>query len=168
VIDDSEQYPLASFAGTGICSENCSIFSDFQSVLKAIPSSSKTVPIIRQTQKRTIGFWRQSINLQFHWVPGHININGNEFADKAARAAVNNHIDTTHNIKIPLSHCKPLLKEYFQTLGNTEWAQVRSDNITKSFFPSPNSARILKTINLSTRQPVQVLSGHSKLRSFLK
>ncbi len=63
-------------------------------------------------------------------------------------------------------HCKPLLKECFQTLWNTEWAQVDSANITKSFFPTPTSARIPKSIHLS-RQLVQILSGHSKLRSFL-
>jgi len=111
----------------------------------AISSPSKTIPIIRQIQKRTISLLRQSINIQFHWVPGHRNIHGNELADKAA---VNNPIYTTHNIKIPLSHCKPLLKDYFQTLWNTEWAQVESDNITKSFFTSPASARVfLKSYN---------------------
>ena len=132
----------------------------------AISSPSKTIPIIRKIQKRTFSLLQQSINIQFHWVPGHKNIHGNELADKAAQAAVNSPINTIHNIKIPWSHCKPLLKEYFQTLWNTEWAHVDSDNITKSFFPSPTSAGILKSIHLS-RQLVQVLSGHSKLRSFL-
>ena len=66
-------------------------------------------------------------------------------------------------VKRPAS---PSMNCYFQILWNTEWAQVDSDNITKSFFPSPTSAGILKSIHLS-RQLVQVLSGHSKLRSFL-
>ena len=92
------------------------ILSDSQSVHLAISSSSKTIPIIRQIQKRTFNLLRQSINIPFHWVPRHKNIHGNELADKAARTAVNYPINTTHNIKIPLSHCKPLLKEYFQTL----------------------------------------------------
>jgi ribonuclease HI len=160
------KYALRSIRKLHSPGRKFSIFSDSQSVLKAVSSSSKTVPIIRQIQKRTSNLLRQSINIQFHWVPGHKNIHGNELADKAARAAVNNPIDTTHNIKIPWSHCKPLLKEYFQTLWNTEWALVDPTNITKSFFPTPSSARILKSIHLS-RQLVQVLSGHSKLRSFL-
>ena len=77
------------------------ILSDSQSVHLAISSSSKTIPIIRQIQKRTFNLLRQSINIPFHWVPRHKNIHGNELADKAARTAVNNPINTTHNIKIP-------------------------------------------------------------------
>ena len=48
-----------------------SIFYDFQSVLMAISSSSKTIPIIRKIQKRACSLLRQSVNVQFHWVPGH-------------------------------------------------------------------------------------------------
>ena len=160
------KYALSSIRQYHSPGRKFSIFSDSRSVLMAISSPSKTIPIIRKIQKRTFSLLQQSINIQFHWVPGHKNIHGNELADKAARAAVNSPINTIHNIKIPWSHCKPLLKEYFQTLWNTEWAHVDSDNITKSFFPSPTSAGILKSIHLS-RQLVQVLSGHSKLRSFL-
>ena len=65
-----------------------SIFSDSQQVLMAISSSSKTIPIIRQIQKRTFSLLRQSVNVQFHWVLGQKNIHGNELADKAARTRI--------------------------------------------------------------------------------
>ena len=54
------------------------IFSDSQSVLKAIMSFSKD-PIITEFQKITIV--SKSYCIMFYWCPGHVNIFGNECAD---------------------------------------------------------------------------------------
>jgi ribonuclease HI len=75
-------------------SPDFSVFSDSQSVLKAISPSLKTIPIIEKIQKKKFNLLRQSINAQFHWVPGHRNIHSNELADKAARAAISNPTDS--------------------------------------------------------------------------
>ena len=63
------------------------IFSDSQAAIKRLMNSSLKagqyyVQSIRKWAKK---FQDKAIQLQLEWVPGHMNIKGNELADKAAK-----------------------------------------------------------------------------------
>ena len=75
------------------------------------------------------------------------------------------------NIKIDdnelqLSSVLTALKKYFDNKWGEEWTNHTSSTVTKSFFPEISSTKLLRNIQLP-HEMVQILSGHSKLNTFL-
>ena len=102
---------------------NCSlydkfvIFSDSLSVLKALNhTSSRNTQIQKVLEKhREIAKTNEII---FCWLPSHINIHGNETADRKAKEALNLNMST---FKIPFNNFKPFINKYILSKWQTLW-----------------------------------------------
>ena len=142
-----------------------SIYTDSKSVLQAIVSYKKTIAVITSIQMTTVELAKR-FNIKFTWIPGHRNIEGNEMADRAAKEAASSQ-EEPQQVKTSWSSIKNLLNKHFWSAWNSEWvAETESSKITKRFFPTTNAAKILKNKHLP-HQLIQILSGHSRLRTFL-
>ena len=93
-------------------STNNLILTDSLSTKRSLESTTYPTDMARIIQEKTNELKLRGISIIFIWVPGHINITGNEMTDKAAKEAAqsnNNNIKLlnivtyddikTHNIK---------------------------------------------------------------------
>ena len=72
--------------------------------------------------------YKQGKDLLFCWVPSHCGIVGNEKADKAAKAAINNpinHFDIPYTDKIPLIH------NFLKNKWQAEWDKTTNNKLHK-------------------------------------
>ena len=81
------------------------------------------VQSIRKWAKK---FQDKAIQLQLEWVPGHMNIRGNELADKAAKKETELQYVTPESY-ISLAFIKRKIKE----TGLTNWNEIWSDSKSK-------------------------------------
>jgi ribonuclease HI len=104
------------------------IFSDSQAAIKRLKNSSLKagqyyVQAIRKWAKK---FQDIAVQLQLEWVPGHMNIRGNELADKAAKKGTELQ-HTTSESYISLAFIKRKIRE----TGLTNWNNIWSDSKSK-------------------------------------
>ena len=104
------------------------IFSDSQAAIKRLKNSSLKAGqyYIQSIRKWAEKFQNLGIQMQLEWVPGHMNIRGNELADKAAKketelqkAAIESYIS--------LAFIKRKIKEK----ALIDWNDIWSDSKTK-------------------------------------
>ena len=93
------------------------IFSDYQSVSKAITPFSKD-PIITEIQN-IYTIISKSCRIAFYWRPGHVNIFGNECADRLAKSAVLNGRSASISVNLPISYAKLILQQNISKLWQT-------------------------------------------------
>lgn len=72
---------------------NFVIFSDSKSVLQAIDLYNNHHPIVRKINTRIVRLAARQKNIKLCWVPGHINVEGNETADVKAREAAKSNLN---------------------------------------------------------------------------
>jgi hypothetical protein len=72
--------------------ETCNIFSDSQAAIKALrnPRKQSGQSIINDILDEIDRLLLTGINLTIRWIPGHLDIEGNEKADEAAKKAAQN------------------------------------------------------------------------------
>ena len=126
------------------------ICSDSLSLLTAIDSNSTDTQEIRD--------WLNTLNGKtlIHWVPSHINIPGNELADKAAKQAAK--MDSEEElIPVPFEVAKALVKHTFVDL------ELQHPVLAESY----NGVSMKKDNLVNNRKDacllVQLRSGHCKL-----
>lgn len=107
------------------------IISDSMSVLMALsnPSySSGTNYIIYNIRQIYSRLWlNQDREIRFIWTPSHIDVSGNDLADKLASSIVKNpyiHQIPIKNIKLPGSDCKVLIKNIIKDQWMTHWHET--------------------------------------------
>ena len=102
-----------------------------------------------------------------HYFPGHEGIAVNEIADKEARATAEHPRTQIKNSKICWSNAKEPIHNLLKQQWREEWEKENSaSSITKEFFSNIDKAKILQLTN-TPHQLIQILSGHSRLRTFL-
>jgi hypothetical protein len=123
------------------------------------------VQSIRKWAKK---FQDHYIQLQLEWVPGHMNIKGNELADKAAKKGTRLQ-KTTAESYISLAFIKRKIKESALENWNTLWQNSKMKGKHYSQFecrPKWNlKARKLKKQVWSTY--IQLKLGHGYFKSYL-
>ena len=72
---------------TGEEGEEYTIFSDSRSALQALKRNITRSPLVIDIKELIHRIQSKNISLDMCWVPGHVNISGNERADKAAKGA---------------------------------------------------------------------------------
>ena len=98
------------------------IFSDSLSCLQAIASFKHSHPLILKILERYNLLYQHNKSVLLCWIPSHMGIKGNEAADAAAKAALQEIIDDA--IKIPYSDIKHKTSAYFKQLFQTHWNNV--------------------------------------------
>ena len=89
------------------------IYSDSLSVLKSLKDLHHRNPLIQQILKKYY-YLSVSKEIVFCWLPSHVNIRGNEFADLEAKSALSLEIT---NLKIPHSDFKSNFRLYISRAG---------------------------------------------------
>ncbi|MCG8078476.1 MAG: reverse transcriptase-like protein, partial [Candidatus Thiodiazotropha taylori] len=93
------------------------IFSDSLSVLKALDHSSSKNPQIQKLIEKHHEISKTK-QILFCWLPSHIGIRGNEYADKKAKESLN--LDPTI-FKIPFNNFKPFINKYILSKWQVSW-----------------------------------------------
>ena len=138
------------------------IFSDSQSVLKAI-TSFNTDPIITEIQK-VYSTTSKTRHIVFYWCPGHVNILGNECADQFAKSAVEKGRTPSISVDLPISHTKMVLTQKITELWKTSWPN--STNGRTTFKIVPDITRIpFAHFNLHYKLTA-ILTGHGKFNMY--
>ena len=129
------------------------IFSDSQSVLKAI-TSFNTDPIITEIQK-VYGTISKTRHIVFYWCPGHVNILGNKCADQFAKSAVEKGRTPSISVDLPISHAEMVLTQKITELWKTSSTNSTNGRTTFKFVPD------------ITRNPFAHFNLHYKLTAIL-
>jgi hypothetical protein len=91
---------------------------------------------------------------------------GNELADRQARQVAASPTQPAKTLAT-WQQIKTRIMKHHQEKWNEEWQrETLTSQTTKKFFPTTESAKPLKTTRLP-HQVIQILSGHSRLRTFL-
>ena len=141
--------------------DNFVIFSDSMSCLQALSSFKHSHPIILQICEMYNSLVQQNKSILFCWIPSHMGIKGNEAADAAAKAALQNVVG--NGIKIPYSDIKHKTTLYFKQLFQTRWNNVQFNKL-KSV-----KEHVGKTVlkNITSRRDERVLHrariGHTNV-----
>ena len=147
------------------------IFSDSLSSLQALKQTDSLDPLVQDS----IGIWSQlkirNCHTKFFWVPGHANIEGNETADKAAKAAASSKEYT--QIK-PSYINKTILKRKLRSMTLSYWQfywnfSVETGRFTYSLFPKVQTKQVYS--NIQNRQDRILLYraalGHFPINHYL-
>ena len=107
------------------------IFSDSLSCLQALegikvrnPFTCKILNILHHIKTRT------DKEIHLCWIPGHVGIQGNEAADKAAKDALELPDEDIVRTELPYSDFKPQIRKYWQKAWQSVWEQAAN-----SMFP---------------------------------
>ena len=93
------------------------IFSDSKSALLALRSDSSFYPIVVETKELIQRAKEDNIIIDLCWVPGHVNVQGNEKADAALRAP------TAPHKAIPHTDMRRPLREAIANGSETPWLE---------------------------------------------
>lgn len=161
----------------------CIIYVDSQAAIKGInkpgKQSGQTILISAIAKIQALADGRR-MAIEFVWVPGHEDVEGNEMADKAAKEAAKSE---GNDASIPRSTHKPLKATRSQCIKReitNEWNEScqrqslnREANHLLRITKKPNALRgnkLYNAVDLTRRQTAQLArlrSGHCSLNQYL-
>ncbi len=110
------------------------VFSDCKSAITAIGKFDQDNKVILDIQRLYNSLKSQSTNVEIIWIPSHIGIYGNEWADLAAKkASERKNIDI--NLKLNKAEIKREFKTRLKDNWQKEWDTYPNNNITKKVRP---------------------------------
>ena len=141
---------------------NFTILTDSKSSIEAIKAIHSSHPIVSKIQSWLIMLQTRHKRVQFCWVPSHIDIDGNEQADRHAKEAAKSQGESAY-VSYPYRDFYPVIKkaifnkwqQLWQTVDNNKLRAIK-DNV--SVWPS-SKQKIRKTEVILTRLRI----GHTKL-----
>jgi ribonuclease HI len=163
--------------------KNIWIFSDNQAAIQRISNSSCSSgqEISYKMQCEAESLLSQNIQLHICWIPSHVDIYGNEQADKAAKIAAaavstgfdDNIIDCSSESSISLTYLKSQVKKsllkswynHYNSVKTNKGATYQNLNIQ----PAWKSLNLqLKTSRIVWSSYIQLKLGHGHFKSYLK
>ena len=138
----------------------CQIYTDSQAAIKATTKpdqqSGQTIlyNAITKIEKLSV---EKGMTIEIAWIPGHMDIEGNDKADKAAKGAA---LSKGVNPSIPKIQQPPLkasrsncIKQATKTDWNTSWRNKKSDSkILRKITTKCNVNNTLKIYNTITKR----------------
>ena len=134
---------------------NSVIFSDSLSSIMSIQSAKSSRPdLLSRFQELQDIIHKKNLHLIFEWVPAHINIKGNELADKYAKMSLDiNEKDIQNHIPMGINEIVSIANKYYINEWQKDWNA--SDNIwyknikpiVNSIKPNINNPKSEKIIN---------------------
>ena len=146
------------------------IFSDSQAAIKRLKKSNLKAGqyYVQSIKNWTKKFQDIAIQLHLEWVPGHMNIRGNELADKAAKKGTELQYINPESY-VSLTFIKRKIRETGLTNWNNIWTDSESkDKHYKQFECKPKwkqSAKVVRKQVFSSY--FQLKSGHGYFKSYL-
>ena len=162
--------------------KNIWIFSDNQAVIKRIHknSNSSGQEISYKLQQEAESLLSTNIQLHVCWVPGHMNIYGNEQADRAAKLAAaaefssssSNVIDCSNEVNISFTYLrksvkKSLLQSWQSYYHNSEQKGTHYLNLQTQPVWKPVNLQV-KTNRIVWSSYMQLKLGHGHFKSYVK
>ena len=147
------------------------LFSDSESVLKAIKNNKITSKVINECVTN-LKHVCENNEVKLYWIPGHEGYVGNEKADKLAKRGAMN-IHGTRKIKLGISQkavrtsarnwlVEKSSQNFRQTLG------TRHSKIVIKEFVEQRSKKILKLERNELRNVIAFYTGHGRFRRHLQ
>lgn len=139
------------------------IHVDSKAALFAIKDKHTTHPLAVTIRTNSIKL-RHHTPISFHWVKGHVGLQGNERADYLAKIAASYKSSIGYN-RIPRTRGKQLLNEYYVKIWNETYTNSNKALHTKIFIPN-----IHHRISLSlwpNHTLTQFLTNHGRFRCYL-
>ena len=137
------------------------IYSDSQSAIRSIDAFNSAHPCIIEIQEKVHALAQQYITINMCWVPAHVGVEGNEAADKAAKAAtLNVHLMAGRTF---YKDTKSLFQTAIKRKWNQEWEVVPNNhlrNIKKSIDPWKSSTQKVRSHEVILSR---LRIGHTKL-----
>ena len=114
--------------------QNFIIYTDSSSVLCALQQLMPTHPLVQEVQDwLVLVHSRKRAKINFCWVPAHVNVEGNEKADKGAKEA----IGELHpcNLNIPFGDFREMIHKYVMNKWQIRWSNLRTNQKLKGIKP---------------------------------
>lgn len=140
----------------------CVIYVDSRSALQAIKPASRNA-LVMDILELLVTLVKRDVRVDFCWIPGHTDIQGNELADAAAKSAVNQRVVRTQ--EIPASDVKAYIKRKVLDKWKREWrettvAKVKLKEVVPEIVVAPVD------LGLSRRDAMKITRlriGHTRL-----
>lgn len=148
--------------------KNIWIFTDSQSSINALINLSK--PGISEHFRQNIEhLHRLGFTVNIQWIPGHMDICGNEAADKLAKAGQN--LPIVENLPISYDCIKNQIKQNSISSWENQWAKSKVKNSQYRILgtvPGSSNLKYLSSITdkLTFATIIQLKIGHGYFRSF--
>ena len=141
---------------------NSVIFTDSRSCIEGIANLRNAHPIISKIQTYLVRLHRSNAELKLCWCPGHVGVIGNEQADRLAREAVTNEVDSYE--ALPHSDINPIIKRSIKTKWEDKWTTEHQGNKLREIKEDTSDWNI----NYPRRRHLEVILcrlriGHTKL-----
>ena len=137
------------------------IFSDSRSAVEVLKSYSCKNPLVLNIRNLLHKMHLSDKEIEICWIPAHVDIKGNEEADKAAKSAVNMPI---YPIKIPINDyiaaLKPAVTKKWQNLWDNEPDTNKLKEIKKTVSPWTSSKQLERYCEVII---TRIRIGHTRL-----
>ena len=134
------------------------------SLLQSIENECVSNSIVASIFKELALVQEKGKNVVFCWIPGHCGIQGNEQADRAAKAALDQEIIP---VAIPFDDKIPHVKTHLHNVWQTEWDQ-RTNNKLRQIKPKIGPSFLVNTCRRDQTVLNRIRIGHTRLtHSFL-
>ena len=139
---------------------NFVIYTDSLSAIQALQSRKWENPLVQQLLIQYLKFLNDGRHIVLCWVPSHVGIQGNEYADAFAKGALA--LDIKHDFKVPYTDFYHAIRKYQRQKWQTNWNEMEHNKL-KEIKPTiaPN-----RSLNLSRRDEIvlhRCRIGHSHL-----
>ncbi|XP_036327183.1 uncharacterized protein LOC118739781 [Rhagoletis pomonella] len=142
------------------------LFCDSQSCLEAIKDRSNTMPLIVSIHERLFQL-RLTHSIHFYWIKAHVGIEGNELADSyAIKAAAP--LDDMAFTQCAICSVNSQIRSETAAYWQQEYLNAPNGSTTKTFFQSPEDAKVYTQRFGVSFVMTQFLTGHGFHKTYLK
>ncbi|XP_078051512.1 uncharacterized protein LOC144477652 [Augochlora pura] len=143
--------------------KNFAIFCDSLNAITAIKNRWSNDSIIQECQKAYKGATLRNNTITIIWIPSHVEIVGNETADKATKEAANSSSSNIPNNNLPPETLNNILKSTIENKWNNVWkssSSPRLRTLKDNFFKKSISHTLPRHDQVAVSR---IILGHTKL-----
>lgn len=109
-------------------STNFVIYTDSKSVQRVITHFDSTHPLVSKIVQHLVNLASHHKSVVICWCPSHVDIEGNEKADREASAAAHSDVAVDQQI-VPFRDYYPLIKSAVKNTWSQQWQQVQGNKL---------------------------------------
>lgn len=145
--------------------KNVTVYSDSQSVLKALMNVDTVNELILKSLKLYWELQTEGRQIKFNWIKAHVGHTGNERADVLAKEAASSRQRIYFDM-FPLTYAKRIIRNKFLKQWNDRYVNGTTATVTKKFLPTIYQRRYLDQTDIDFHTS-QILTGHGAFRQYL-